>query len=216
LGNGSEIIVGLAPLGTSCVIFTNERIHVFDPESESIRTVPSSVGCISRDAITPTERGIRFVATDGIPRLFNGALVEEVADELLPIFDRDDYQGAYLPFDKSNGQEIVGTYGDRKFFMVYPVSAAGNLFKPGQDIASGIDRDLAVGASRVARRFGQWTEALATRRSCGSGVSRDFSSSTTRDTSTSSKRGSCMRCRREQTTSPRTSRSALGGSRRAA
>ena len=42
------------------------------------KRVPARVGAISRDSIVETENGIRFIGTDGIPRLFNGATVEDI------------------------------------------------------------------------------------------------------------------------------------------
>lgn len=146
IGKGTEIGVGLASLGASCVIFTNQAIYVCSLEPEfTLRRVPAKVGALSRDSIVETERGIRFIGTDGVPRLFNGATVDEVADELLPIFDRDDYVGDYLPFDRSQGQEVQGTYGDRKFFMLYPVSQVQGQYKPGTAIDPGVPRHMAVG-----------------------------------------------------------------------
>jgi len=144
VANGSEQIVGLMGLGPLCVIFTNEGIHTYDRTEDRINSGFSHVGCISRDSIVATEQGIRFVATDGVPRLFNGATVEHIADELLPIFDRDDYIGDYSRFDKANAQEIVGTYGSRKFFMVFPVGG-NKIYKPGQEVAPGAPRYLAIG-----------------------------------------------------------------------
>ena len=146
VGKGTEIGVGLASLGSSCVVFTNQAIYICGLEPElSLRRVPAKVGAISRDSIVETERGIRFIGTDGVPRLFNGATVDEVADELLPVFDRDDYIGDYTPFDKSQGQEVQGTYGDRKFFMLYPTSQIQQEYKPGTSIDPGSSRHMAVG-----------------------------------------------------------------------
>lgn len=145
LGNGTEIIVGICPLGATPIVFTNERIYAIDTETLANKVVPASIGAISRDSIVPTERGIRFVSTDGVPRLFNGATVEEVATELLPIFDRDDYSGPYLQFDRANGQEVQGTYGDRRFYMTYPTAITPGNFKPGTTIDALSSRDLAVG-----------------------------------------------------------------------
>lgn len=145
IGDGTEKCVGLAPLGASCVVFTNKGIYVIDPNEPSVRKTPSTVGAISRDSIILTERGIRFIGTDGVPRLFNGATVDEVADQLLPIFDRDDYVGYYQRFDKEWKNEVVGTYGDRKFWMLYPVAAASGTYKPGVPIDPGVPRNLAIG-----------------------------------------------------------------------
>ena len=144
IGNGSEIIVGLAPLGKTCVIFTNQGLYTFNAVDGEIHTGFARVGCISRDSIVATEHGVRFVATDGVPRLFNGATIEETAEELLPIFDRDDYVGEYERFDKANAQEIIGTSGDRKFFMLFPVGGGGS-YKPGVVIDSGSSKYLAIG-----------------------------------------------------------------------
>lgn len=145
VGDGTETCVGLAALGASCVVFTNKGIYVIDPNEPSVRRTPSTVGAISRDSIVLTERGIRFVGTDGVPRLFNGATVDEVATELLPIFDRDDYMGPYLKFSRANKNEVVGTYGDRKFWMLYPVASASGIFKPGPTSDDEVARNMAIG-----------------------------------------------------------------------
>ena len=145
IGNGSETIVGIAPLGTRPVIFTNQRIHVYDPETQSISTVPASIGTLSKEGLVSTERGIRFIATDGVPRLFNGATVEELASELLPIFSRDDYSGSYARFDKERSQDVCGTYGNRKFYMLYPTTGTSTQFLSTSQVTSSGSRDMAVG-----------------------------------------------------------------------
>jgi len=131
IANGAEEIVGLAALGANCVIFTNEGIYTYDPVDDVLRTSPTRVGALSRDSIVSTERGIWFVGTDGMPRFFNGATAEELAHELIPLFSRPDYLGYYKPFDLGNAQEISGTTGDRKLFLVMPVSSLPTSWKPG-------------------------------------------------------------------------------------
>jgi hypothetical protein len=147
VGNGTEIIVGVVPLGKVCVILTNQGVYTYSAIEDEMHTGFARVGCIARDTIVATENGIRFVGTDGIPRLFNGATVDEVADEMLPIFDRDDYQGDYSKFDSGNAQEVVGTYGDRKFFMLFPASNNPSGYKPGHEADPSVPRYMAIGDS---------------------------------------------------------------------
>lgn len=154
IGNGTETIVALVPLGTTCVVLTDQGIYTFDAAEQVLRSGFARVGCLSRDAVRQTEQGIWFVATDGVPRLFNGATVSEVATELLPLFDRDDYQGDYQRLDRSNPQEIQAAYGDRKFFMLFPVSSQATQYKPGQSQDAGVPRYLAIGdRSRGSTRW---------------------------------------------------------------
>lgn len=141
---GSEVGIGICALGQNPVIFTNQGIKVWDVESEAIRDTPAEIGAISRDSIRKTERGIRFVGTDRIPRLFNGATVEEVADELSPIFDDAAYVGDYLQFDRDNPQEICCAAGNRRFYMTYPVAPAGSISNPTKTMDSAGMRNLAV------------------------------------------------------------------------
>jgi len=149
-GDNSEIMVGLAPLGDNCVVFTNLGIKIYDPETQSLKSTPAKVGCLSRDSIVTTDGGIRFIGSDGVPRLFNGATVEEVTTELLPLFDRDDYLNEprdYLIFDKQNAALVSCTEGDRKFFMTYPVTENPTL--PSYDTSATGPMNLAIGdASR--------------------------------------------------------------------
>lgn len=119
-GRRDEIGVGLSQLGGKVVIFSNLGIQIFDPETFSLNRVPSEVGCLSRDSIARTEEGIRFIGSDGLPRLFNGATVDSIANELLPIFDKEDYGGDYGRFDRTLPGEVVTTSGERKFYMLYP------------------------------------------------------------------------------------------------
>lgn len=150
VGSGSEFCVGLAAVGNVCIIFTNQGIYALNSQAEELKRVHSKVGCLSRDSIVETEQGIRFLGSDGIPRIFNGATVDEISNELLPIFDREDYDGDYvLRFDTANAQECQGTYGDRKFFFTFPVASPVGLFKPGVTIDDNPQRFLAIGdASR--------------------------------------------------------------------
>lgn len=148
IGQGGEVNVGLAGIGGVCVVFTNVAIYTFN--GEELRRVYSKVGCLSRDSIVETEHGIRFLGSDGIPRIFNGATVDEISNELLPIFDREDFVGDYaLRFDKANAQECQGTFGDRKFFFTFPVTSASTNPVPGTYIDPNPQRFLAIGdASR--------------------------------------------------------------------
>lgn len=148
VGSNSEIGIGVAGIGGTCVAFTNQAIYTFN--GEELRRVYSKVGCLSRDSIVETEQGIRFLGSDGIPRIFNGAAVDEISSELLPIFDREDYIGDYSRFDKANAQECQGTFGDRKFYFTFPVTnSVPGYSKPGTYIDQSLLRNLAIGdASR--------------------------------------------------------------------
>jgi hypothetical protein len=162
VGDGSERLVGLSSLGGVCVIFTNQGIYTFTARDgeEELKKAYARVGAASRESIVATEQGIRFVGTDGMPRVFNGATVDEVANELSLIFDRDDYVGDYARFDKSNPQEIVATQAGRRYFFTFPTAGGppdyGDPFypKPGQAIDTTAERQLAVGDASRGRT--QW------------------------------------------------------------
>ncbi len=152
IASGGETGVGLARLGTSVVIFTNIGIKVYDPASQELRTVPVGVGCLSRDTIAEVDGGILFLGTDGVPRIFNGASFSEVADEIAPIFEREDYSGYYQHFDKANAQEVSVTAAHGDFYVSYPVSATPTFAKPDSVIDSGFNRNMAVGNRSHAGR----------------------------------------------------------------
>jgi hypothetical protein len=153
-GRTGEEGVGVSELGDKPVVFTNKGILIWDPETFSMRRTASEVGAMSRDGIVRTEQGIRFIASDGVPRLFNGVNVEEVGNEVLPIFDKEDYAGDYKVFDRQYASEVSATSGNRRFYMTYPVGTeSGNLpEKPTLD-PIGTGRNLLVlDSSDIARR----------------------------------------------------------------
>lgn len=154
IGRGSEICVGLAVLGKVAVVFTNVGIYTFDPLDPDLKQVPSKVGCLARDSIIETENGIVFMASDGLPRLFNGATVDELTTELLPIFDRDDYAGDYQRFDRAHAHEVNGTFAKRRVYMTYPVSNTPGQVPSKPQIDSG-SRNLMVGDQSRGRT--QWS-----------------------------------------------------------
>lgn len=119
---GDEVGIGLATMGNNVVIVTNKGIVMYDPADREVRRIPADDGTLSRDSIKDTDRGVRYVGSDGIPRLFNGAIVEEVADELLPVFDKEDYKGNYKRFDPTYASEVSSANGNRRYFLNYPVS----------------------------------------------------------------------------------------------
>jgi hypothetical protein len=154
VGNGTEILIGLAAIGRVCLVFTNQAIYTFDAYGGELKRAYSKVGALSRDSIVETERGIYFVGSDGVPRVFNGATVDEVADELLPIFDRDDYVGDYLRFDRSVADEVCATGGKRRFYMTYATSTETIYPKPGAEPDSALLRTMIVGDASHGRT--QW------------------------------------------------------------
>lgn len=127
-----EFGVGVSALGDNCVIFTNQDILMYDPASGSIRRTNAGVGAMARDLIHKDEYGIRFVGSDGLPRLFNGATVENVATEIMPIFTRRDHAGYYSKFDRKYAQEGTATSGDGKFWMIYPTARNPGEIPPGK------------------------------------------------------------------------------------
>lgn len=154
IARGNEVCVGLAVLGQVAVVFTNVGIYTFDPLDPNVKQVPSKVGCMSRDSIVETESGIVFMASDGIPRLFNGATVDELSHELLPIFDRDDYVGDYMRFDRTYAHEVNGCFAKRRTYMTYPASnTPGGAVPSKPQVDSGV-RDLMVGDQSRGRT--QW------------------------------------------------------------
>lgn len=157
IGDGSERLVGLSNLGGVCIVFTNQAIYTFNaaPGAEELKKAYSRIGAASRDSIVSTEYGIRFVGTDGIPRIFNGATVDETASELIPLFDRDDYVGDYLRYDKSNPQEIIATQAGRRFYMTFPIADSTSYPLPGKAIDADPRRQLAVGDGSRGRT--QWS-----------------------------------------------------------
>lgn len=150
---GNEQGVGLAVLGQRCVVFTDVGIHTFSlSPSPEFKRVFSRVGCMSRDSIVETETGILFMGSDGVPRLFNGATVEEVATELLPVFDQEDYAGWYPRFNSNYAPEAQAAYGKRKVFITLPVGGVygrGVPSKPQSDAPSG--RILAIADTAFGR-----------------------------------------------------------------
>ena len=142
---GDEIGVALSHIGGVIVIFTNKGILLWDPAELRLKRTPSEVGALARDSVQRTERGIRFMGSDGVPRIFNGATVDEVADELMPIFDQEDFKGSYLRFDPKFAHEVSTASGERTFYMNYPVSSNPGKFEPGQGLDTGGNRNLAVG-----------------------------------------------------------------------
>jgi hypothetical protein len=145
-GRGEEVGIGLAELGQKPVIFTNLGIYIYDPVEISLSRIVSEVGALSRDSIQATEQGIRFIGSDGVPRLFNGATVDEISTEVLPIFDKEDYTGDYKKFSRPLVGNVVTTNGDRRFYMVYPVSeTAGQVPAIAADVIPGQPSNLLVG-----------------------------------------------------------------------
>lgn len=151
--NPGERGVGLSVIGNSPVIFTNEDILVL--EQGAVKRVHSAVGALSRDSIQKTEDGIRFMGSDGVPRRFNGATIDEVANELLPIFSKPDYSGPYLVFDEQYAGEVSTASGNRRFYMNYPVAAASGFVPAKPTIDSSPVRNLAIGDSRHVHRIGR-------------------------------------------------------------
>ena len=131
IGRGSEIGVGLAQAGSDVVVFTNQAVYVWDVSDRAMRRVHSKVGCAARDSIQETEQGIRFMGSDGIPRLFNGATVEEVSNEIRPLFRKADYRGYYQSYDGRYPRSISSAYGQGTYYLNYPTTAnPGGTPKP--------------------------------------------------------------------------------------
>lgn len=143
--SGDEVGIGLSHIGDSPVILTNLGIIVYFPAERALKRTPSEIGCLSRDSIKRTERGIRFMGTDGIMRLFNGATVDEIADELLPVFSKEDYRGYYPKFDRGFAHEATGENGNHKFFMSYPVTRSSSTVPGKPEIDSTPERNMLVG-----------------------------------------------------------------------
>jgi len=142
---GDELGVGLSYIGDQVVIFTTKGIILFDPVAKSFKRSPSQIGCLSRDTIEHTEDGIRFMGTDGIPRLFNGATAQELADEVSPVFSKEDYSGHYLRFDRTYASEAHTATANRKVFMCYPVSSNPGDVPTKPLYGATVERNLLVG-----------------------------------------------------------------------
>lgn len=121
-----EIGVGLSTMGDTVFVHTTSGLHAFTDDPPTFKRIPSSVGTLTRDSIQEDERMIRFLGDDAVPRLFNGATIDEIALELLPLFDQQDYAGYYNPFDKGRVKAISSASGKRRYYLSLPTKAGGS------------------------------------------------------------------------------------------
>jgi len=123
IGEGGERGVGLAALGSRCVIFTDRAIHIYDPAARVLAKAFAHIGALSRDSIKSTEEGVFFLGTDGVPRLFNGATVQTVGQGVEPLFSKRYDQQSYLykKFDRDRSHEVVTMAGNNVVMMTYPI-----------------------------------------------------------------------------------------------
>jgi len=128
IAGGNEIGIGLSTVGDVVFVHTNVGIHSFTADPPTFKRIPSSVGTMTRDSIQEDEKMIRFMGDDGVPRLFNGATIEETATELLPIFDQEDYIGYYQKFDRTRASAVSSASGKRRYYLNFPTALeSGNV-----------------------------------------------------------------------------------------
>ena len=156
IGRGSEQCVGLAEIGSDVLIFTSQSIYVYDVGAKAIRRVFSKVGCAARDSIAETERGVRFMGTDGVPRLFNGATVEEVSEEVLPVFRKDDFRGHYQAYDGRYPNSVTSAYGNGTYFLNYPSTVEAGL-RPLPGIPSSDPESFSLAMAREGEGRAKWS-----------------------------------------------------------
>jgi hypothetical protein len=84
-------------------------------------------------------------------RIFNGATVEEIADEVLPVFSKEDYVGYYNKFDRQFAHEASLEGGNHKVFLSYPVSQSPGAVPGKPTINSSPSHNLLVGDSSRGR-----------------------------------------------------------------
>jgi hypothetical protein len=125
IADGNQVGVGLSSLGEVVYVHTNQGVHAFTDDPPTFKRVPTGVGLLVRDSLQEDERMVRFMGADAVPRLFNGAIVEESATELLPVFDQEDYEGFYQPFDRSNAKQVSSASGKRRYFLNFPTAPNG-------------------------------------------------------------------------------------------
>lgn len=155
-GDGGEVGVALWRIGHKVAILTNADILVYDPATDQLERTFSEVGTSARDSVQDTEGGVVFLGGDFVPRNWNGALVDHNFRELAPVFQQEDFQGAYKRFDRQFASQVTSTYGNSRLFMCYPVAT-----NPGPATAntiaadSGGERNLAVLDTQHGRK--DWT-----------------------------------------------------------
>ena len=126
IAGGSEVGIGLSTMGDVVFVHTNKGLHAFNDDPPTFKRIPSSVGTLTRDSIQEDERMIRFMGDDGVPRLFNGAIVEETATEILPLFDQEDYAGYYQKLDRSRVSGVSSAAGKRRYYLNFPTTPGGS------------------------------------------------------------------------------------------
>jgi hypothetical protein len=156
IGRGSEDCVGLAEVGGDVLILTTQSVYLYDVGTVSIRRVFSKVGCAARDSIMETERGVRFMGSDGVPRLFNGATVEEISSEVLPVFRKDDHAGYYRAYDGRYPNSVSSAYGMGTYFLNYPSNAQAGL-RPLPGIPSGDPESFDLALAREGDGRPKWS-----------------------------------------------------------
>lgn len=146
--------VGLSTMGDTVFVHTSDGLHAFSDDPPIFKRIPSSVGTLTRDSIQEDERMIRFMGDDAVPRLFNGAVIEEIALELLPLFDQEDYAGYYFPFDRSRVTAVSSASGKRRYFLSFPTAPGGGdvSHKPGLSDESNV---LAI--ADMSKGRSQWS-----------------------------------------------------------
>lgn len=141
-----EIGVGLFPMGDKMVVFTNKDVIIFDGASFSQRRTHAGVGLHSRDSIEKTERGLRFLGTDLIPRIFNGATVEILDRELEPVMAQEDYRGFYKSLDERFPDEVSVAAGDGSYYLNYPVVSE-------EETPATVEKNIAIANQKSGRKW---------------------------------------------------------------